>query len=393
MRIAINGMGIAGPTLAYWLRRAGHDPVLFERAPAVRTGGYLVDFWGLGYEIAQRMGIMPTLRQRGYEMKRLKMVDGNGREEAHMDLAPLYEAQRGRFISVARADLASALVDACRGVPVHYNVSIGAIARENGGSLVTFTDGRQERFDLVVGADGLHSQVRALTFGPETQFERFLDCHVAAFRVRGYPHRDELTFVSHTVRGRQAARVSLRDDETMVMLVCGTERIGVDALAQGDPRRVLRRAYGDMGWEVPELLDSMDAAEDVYFDRVSQIHLPQWGTGGVALVGDAAACPSLLAGEGSGLAMLEAYVLAGELHRADGDCARALASYERRLRTFVSGKQKSATWFRGFFAPRTDTGLLVRNLAVRAFALPWLGKPFWARSLHDTFTLPEYQIG
>jgi 2-polyprenyl-6-methoxyphenol hydroxylase-like FAD-dependent oxidoreductase len=212
------------------------------------------------------------------------------------------------------------------------------------------------------------------------------------FRVRGYPHRDELTFVSHTVRGRQAARVSLRDDETVVMLVCGTERIGADHRGHGDPRPVLRQAYGDMGWEVPELLDAMDAAEDVYFDRVSQIHLPQWGDGGVALVGDAAACPSLLAGEGSGLGMLEAYVLAGELHRADGDCARAVAAYESRLRTFVSGKQKAATWFRGFFAPQTDAGLMVRKLAVRAFALPWLGKPFWARSLHDKFTLPDYQM-
>ena len=112
----------------------------------------------------------------------------------------------------------------------------------------------------------------------------------------------------------------------------------------------------------------------------------------MALVGDAAACPSLLAGEGSGLGMLEAYVLAGELHRADGDCARAVAAYEGRLQTFVSGKQKGAIWFRGFFAPQTDAGLMVRKLAVRAFALPWLGKPFWARWLHDNVTLPEYQM-
>ncbi len=393
MRVAINGLGIAGPTLAYWLRRSGHDPVLFEKAPALRSGGYLIDFWGLGYEIAERMGIMPTLRERSYQMQRLLMVDGDGREEAHMDLTPLYEAQRGRFISVARADLASALAGACQGIPIHFNVSIDAIATDAAGSLVTLTDGRQERFDLVVGADGLHSQVRALTFGPEARFERFLDCYVAAFRVRGYPHRDELTFVSHTVRGRQAARVSLRDDETVVMLVCGTERIGADHHGHGDPRPVLRQAYGEMGWEVPELLDAMDAAEDVYFDRVSQIHLPQWGAGGVALVGDAAACPSLLAREGSGLGMLEAYVLAGELHRADGDCARALAAYERRLRTFVSGKQKGALWFRGFFAPQTNAGVTMRKLAVRAFALPWLGKPFWSRSLHDDFTLPDYQMG
>src|SRR3954471_13779681 len=123
-----------------------------------------------------------------------------------------------------------------------------------------------------------------------------------------------------------------------------------------------------MGWEVPELLDAMDRSEDVYFDRVSQIHLPQWGASGVALVGDAAACPSLLAGEGTGLGMLEAYVLAGELHRADGDCAVAWAAAESRLQTFVRSKQKGALWFRGFFAPQTALGLMLRNVGVRAFA-------------------------
>lgn len=393
MRVAINGMGIAGPTLAYWLRRSGHDPVLFEKAPAVRTGGYLIDFWGLGYEIAERMGIIPTLRKHSYVMKRLRMVDRDGREEAHMDLGPLYEAQRGRFISLARADLASALAGACQGIPAHFNVSISAIAQDGAGSIVTLSDGRQDRFDLVVGSDGLHSQVRALAFGPKAQFERFLDCYVAAFRVRGYPHHDELMFVSHTVRGRQAARVSLRDDETLVQLVCRAELIGADRPGHGDPRPALRQAYREMGWEVPELLDSMDASDDVYFDRVSQIHLPHWSTNRVVLVGDAAACPSLLAGEGTGLGMLEAYVLAGELHRADGDCARALAAYESRLQTFVSAKQKGALWSRGFFAPQTALGLMVRNLAVHAFSLPWLGKPFWERSLHDDFTLPEYQMG
>jgi 2-polyprenyl-6-methoxyphenol hydroxylase-like FAD-dependent oxidoreductase len=391
MRVAINGMGIAGPTLAYWLRRSGHDPVLFEKAPAVRSGGYLIDFWGLGYEIAERMGIIPTLREHSYQMERLRMVDRDGREEAHMDLAPLYEAHRGRFISLPRADLASALGGACQGIPAHFNVSISAIVQDGANPIVTLSDGRQDRFDLIVGADGLHSQVRALAFGPEAQFEQFLDCYVAAFRVRGYPHRDELTFVSHTVRGRQAARVSLRDDETLVMLVCRAELVGADLLRHGDPRPALRQAYGGMGWEMPELLDAMDGSDDMYFDRVSQIHLPHWSANRVALVGDAAACPSLLAGEGAGLGMLAAYVLAGELHRADGNCARALAAYESRLRTFVSAKQKGALWFRGFFAPQTALGLMVRNLAVHVFALPLLAKPFWARSLHDDFTLPEYQ--
>src|SRR5207248_3068659 len=153
---------------------------------AVRSGGYLIDFWGLGYEIAERMGIISTLREHSYKMERLRMVDRAGREEAHMDLAPLYEAHRGRFMSVARADLAAALSGACQGIPAHFNVSISAIVQDGATSIVTLSDGRQDRFDLIVGADGLHSHVRALAFGPEARCERFLDCYVAAFRARGY---------------------------------------------------------------------------------------------------------------------------------------------------------------------------------------------------------------
>ena len=153
MRVAINGMGVAGPTLAYWLRRSGHDPLLFEKAPAVRTGGYIIDFWGLGYDIAERMGIIPALRERGYEMKRLKMVDRNGREEAHMDLTPLYETQRGRFISVARADLASALAGACQGIPIHFNVSISAIASTTTSS--TSTTASRETVNSTTASDGV----------------------------------------------------------------------------------------------------------------------------------------------------------------------------------------------------------------------------------------------
>jgi 2-polyprenyl-6-methoxyphenol hydroxylase-like FAD-dependent oxidoreductase len=119
MRVAINGTGVAGPTLAYWLRRYGHEPVLFEKAPALRTGGYLIDFWGLGYEIAERMGLVPTLRQRCYLMERMRLVDGDGREEAALDLTPMREVLQGRFISLARVDLSAALFGACDRIPAH----------------------------------------------------------------------------------------------------------------------------------------------------------------------------------------------------------------------------------------------------------------------------------
>ena len=389
MRVAINGIGVGGPTLAYWLRRYGHDPVLFEKAPALRSEGYLIDFWGLGYAIAERMGLLPTLHQSCYLMEQLRMVDAAGRDDATLDLAPMREMLQGRFISLARADLAKALFEACGSVPAHFGVSVTAIDQDHDEVLATLSDGRQERFDLVVGADGLHSRVRELVFGPEARFEKSLGCYVAAFRIRGYPRRDELSYVSHTVPKRQVARVALRNDETLALLVCRAELID-GGFPRVPPKEALRRAFGEMRWEVPEILDAMDRSDDFYFDRVSQIHLARWSSGRVGLLGDAAACASLLAGEGTGLAMLEAYVLAGELHRADGDFARAFESYDARLRSFITAKQKAALGFRGFFAPQTALALKARNALVNALSIGFLAKRFLATQLRDDFELPEY---
>jgi 2-polyprenyl-6-methoxyphenol hydroxylase-like FAD-dependent oxidoreductase len=389
MRVAINGTGIAGPTLAYWLRRFGHEPVLFERTPAPRTGGYIIDFWGVGYEIAERMGVVPQLRDHGYLMERLRMVDAKGRDVAAIDIRPIRERLGGRFVSISRAELAAVLLDACRGIPMHFGTSIVGIDQDDAGATVTLSDGRTDRFDLVIGADGLHSDVRGLVFGPERRFETFLGCYVAAFRMPHYPRRDELTYVSHTVPMRHVARVSLRGDDTLALLIFRSD------LVDGDPREdrrraCLRRVFGEMEWEVPEILARLDRADPLYFDRVSQIRMPQWTDGHVALVGDAAACASLLAGEGTGLAMLEAYVLAGELGRAKGMAARAEAAYESQLRAFIAAKQRAAVRFRGFFAPETSLGLHVRNAIVRLLGLPVIGPRLLAGSVGDAFALPTY---
>jgi len=392
VRVAINGVGVAGPALAYWLRRFGHAPVLFEQAPALRTGGYLIDFWGLGYELAERMGLAPVIVSRGYHMERLSMVDGSGREVAGFNVAPLRAAARGRLVSIARTDLAAALFHACDGVPTHFGVSITGARQDDGGVLVTLSTGDRERFGLVVGADGLHSHVRDLArVSSNGRVERPLGCYVAAFRLRDYPRLDPLVYMSHTTPGRHVARVTLRDDETMFLFICRSELIDGDPPPPDRQKDALRSAFGQMTWEVPEILARLDAVDDFYFDRVSQIHLDDWSAGRIVLVGDAAACPSLLAGEGTGLAMIEAYVLAGEIHRAGADVARGLRAYEARLRRFVASKQRSALGLRGFFAPHTALGLRLRNFIVNTMAIPFMAR-FWARqSLADPISLPDYE--
>ena len=144
MKVAINGIGIAGPAIAYWLKELGHEPVLFEKASALRAGGYLIDFWGHGYTIAERMGILPRLRARGYRMRRMRMVDHRGREVAHVDLAPMREALHGRFVSIARADLANALFGACDRIPARFGVSITGLESNGVGTIATLSDGARE---------------------------------------------------------------------------------------------------------------------------------------------------------------------------------------------------------------------------------------------------------
>ena len=219
-----------------------------------------------------------------------------------------------------------------------------------------------------------------------------LGYHVAAFEVDGYPIRDELVYVSHGVAGRQISRFSMRDGKTLFLFVLGDEHLPAERPRTDHQRRAaLRSAFRDVGWECPRILDAMERVkEDIYFDRVSQIRMNRWSQGRTVLVGDAAACVSLLAGEGSGLAMAEAYVVAGELRSCGNDYSSAFACYEHRLMPFLKTKQASAAKFARAFAPKSALGVDVRNLVSRALALPGVGDFFVGRDLRDDVDIPDY---
>ena len=196
----------------------------------------------------------------------------------------------------------------------------------------------------------MHSHVRTLAFGPKNQFERPLGYYIAAFHLSGYRPRDELTYVAHTVPKRQVARISLRNNLTVFLFICRTQLVDRQPTTESEAKTVLRDVFGVMQWEVPRILDQMDETKNIYFDRVSQIRMDHWTNDRVALLGDAAACASLLAGEGTGLAMTEAYVLAGEPQRAAGDYTTAFRNYENKLRQFLK-KTKFSTEFCRFLCP------------------------------------------
>ncbi|MCA2264461.1 hypothetical protein A5626_16850 [Mycobacterium marseillense] len=388
MRIAISGAGVAGAALAHWLHRTGHTPTLIEQAPQFRTGGYMIDFWGVGYQVAKRMGIEGPIRAAGYEMERLRSVGSRGEIKADVDVDVFRRLLGADFTSLPRGDLAAAIYATIEDkVETVFGENIASVDERDDGVRLGFERGAARDFDLVIGADGLHSNVRRLVFGPERDFERYLGCKVAACVVDGYRPRDELAYVTYAAPGRQLARFALRGNRTTFLFIFRADHDDTNT----PPKDQLRNTFRDCGWEVHDMLAALDDVDDLYFDVVSQIHMNRWSRGRVLLIGDAAGCISLLGGEGTGLAITEAYVLAGELARAGGDHRRAFDAYETRLRPFIESKQAGAARFIGFFATRTGFGLWFRNLALRTMNFAPMTR-LLARDVRDDFEVPDYGI-
>ncbi|WP_454792938.1 FAD-dependent monooxygenase [Mycolicibacterium lutetiense] len=353
--VLIVGAGVAGSTAAYWLARSGMAVMVVERAGGDRSSGSPVDVRGPAYGVAERMGVLAALRSAATRATGLSAVDRGGRR---IGWAPM---QLGNGIEIPRSDLAAILADAGRGAAEYrYGDTVTSLNQNAAGVEVTFEHARPQEFDLVVGADGLHSRVRELAFG--TGFIEHLGMYVATVDLTEAADGD--TVLMYNEPGRMAAVHPAAGRGIAAFIFRHPALPDFDHRDSSAHKDVVADAYAGMGWRVPDLLRRMREAPDLYFDSVSRVRMDTWSCGRIVLLGDAASCVSLL-GDGSSLAIAGAATLSECVTANRDDPATALREYERRHRRLVMPRQRWMGPGSRVIVPATASGVLARNAALR----------------------------
>jgi len=363
--VLISGASVAGPALACWLSRYGFQPTVVERSPRPRGGGYAVDFRGdVHLSVLAKMGILDSIRSRQTHLSRISYVDRDGRQVSRMP-AEIFAGD----VEILRGDLGQILYEATRdGTEYIFGDSITALTERPDGVEVRFEHAAPRTFGLVIGADGLHSNVRRLAFGPGDDVIRDLGYYLSIFTVPDSLGLDRAGLM-YSEPGRTAGVFSAGRSGAIAQFYFSAPGVSYDHRDAAQQQKILVEAFAGAGWRVPELLAAMPDAPDFYFDSVSQVHLDRWSAGRVALLGDAAAAAGP-GGNGTGNAVVAAYVLAGELAAANGDYRTAFTRYERLLRPYVAKGQKQAQGGSQFLAPATEKKIRQRDRFFRM--LPYL---------------------
>jgi 2-polyprenyl-6-methoxyphenol hydroxylase-like FAD-dependent oxidoreductase len=390
--VLVTGASIAGPALAYWLVRYGFNVTLVERAPTLRTGGYAIDIRGTAIDVVDRIGILSAVRAEHVATRQVTFVNAKGRQVARLNLEDLAPGGGDRHVELARGALTSQLFALIRSQVKHrFGDAIISLSDGPNGVDVGFRSGASERFDLVVSGEGLHSTTRALAFGPEASFSRYLGyCFAVCELPNKYGLRREA--VIYNKPGKAAILYSTSDGPTLYGLFAH-RRPPPSPEEIDNPKRQrdsVASAFADDGWQVPGMIAAMQDAEDFYFDATMQIHMPAWSAGRVAVLGDAAFGPSFFTGQGTSMALVGAYMMAGAL-ATHGEPTAAFKAYEAATRPYVAANQGLVRDGSIMVAPGSSLALWARNRMIRlAPLLSRLGVLGPTRRAYEALVLPDF---
>ncbi|MGH3827003.1 MAG: FAD-dependent monooxygenase [Pseudonocardiaceae bacterium] len=390
MKAVICGAGIAGLALAERLDTLGWDIVVLEQAHAPRAHGYMIDFFGPGYDVVEAMGALSRLHELGYHIHEMSYLNEAGRQRASLNSAKFAKVTGcGREVSIMRPDLERVLREQLSAdVDLRFATSLTHVDASTDGVHLTLTDGSTLDADLLVGADGTHSTVRTLVYGEERRYFRYLGLHAAAFIVDDPGIHAELRgrfCVTDTIN-REMSFCGLRDGRVVVSAVHRTP----DPVLPVDAQTAVRRAYGSLGWIVPRALAQCPPAAEMHYDQVAQIDMPQWSRGRVTLVGDACQAVSLISGQGASVGIAGAHVLAEQLTQTDS-IETALDRYERLWRPVIAEKQRVARQHVRWFLPESQLRLRTRRAIMKLASLPGFDRYIYGRLIGESTAVVEKQ--
>ncbi|KTD01336.1 tetracycline destructase [Fluoribacter gormanii] len=383
IKILVIGAGIAGPAMCYWLKRFGFSPVLIEKSTAIRKGGQALDVRGVATHIAREMGIYEQICEMRTRIECGRFVDTTGKM-LHEEHGEKFGFRQDDEAEILRGDLIEILMKTIADVPCYFNQSIISMQQNADNVTVNFKDGKVENYDIVIGADGIHSATRRMIFDKNEYQLIHLGSYISTFTIPNYlnlSHIDLECEANHKL-------VSINSDNNPEIARAGfmfrSQHILKDIRNENEQKQFLFDTFRDFGWEAQNILNRIPESDDFYFDAIMQVKMNSWTKGRIALIGDAGYCPSPLSGQGNNLAFVGAYILAGELKAANGDYMQAFTRYNALLRSFVDTNQEFGVWVsKSFLVENEVSKEIAEERSNRVLAM--------IKSVSNAITLPQYE--